>query len=225
MNIKAREDAIFALYNGHCKDCSTAKALPDGCPDPSRYLAADFRAMFVLKEAYGWETETDYPRDLRQFARDGGAFKTWSDLARWCGLMSDPTFDASSLNANDSDERAEKLLSCCFVNLKKIPGKSSSNPSEIAGFATSHSELLKSQIALYRPHVTITCGTFGALRDIYGATQQDKRSVKDGFVYFKNAELGTVIDFYHTQYIKYSPADYLQMLRSNLSYHFPERYT
>jgi len=226
-DINVHENRIFTLYKDHCPLCQDGKALPDGTPDPSTYLASDFKAIFVLKEAYGWERsaeEAGYPRDLRQLARDGGSYKTWANLARWCSLIQNPNFALADMDATDHAERAKALAYGCFVNLKKLPGKTRSNSNEIAKFAKHHSTLLKSQFALYKPTVTLACGTFRALRDIYGKTQRAAPEIEDGFVFFEDSDLGIVIDFYHPQYLAISSQEYLDMLRSNLRHHFPARY-
>ena len=224
IDIAELENETFSQYANHCEYCACGKALPDGAPDPSRYMKSVFRVIFVLKEAYGWDQESTYPRDLRQFARDGGAYKTWGNLARWCALTQDPEFKIHQMDASDPDQRAEKLCCSAFVNLKKVPGGKRSNPAVIADFSNRHAALLRKQLSIYKPHATITCGTFGALRNIYGAEQMPKPDLENGFVYFRTPELGTVIDFYHPQYLAISPSEYLRMLGSNLKHHFPMRF-
>ena len=74
MNLTAQEDENFSRYDRHCEMCALGKPLPDGCPDASRYLSSDFKALFILKEAHGWpeDSKDDYSRDLRRFVYDGG---------------------------------------------------------------------------------------------------------------------------------------------------------
>ncbi len=214
------EDKIFTQY----QESGDAGALPDGLTDPSQYAQAKFKMIFILKEAHGWNEETDYPRDLRRFAYDGGTYKTWGNLAHWSSFANDTSFQLDDLDATDPAARAEKLRSCGFVNLKKVPGGTSSNSSEIDAFAKAHGILLREQLALYKPDVTISCGAFATLRDLYGVEQQDAPAIQDGFCFFKHPDLGTVIDFYHPQYLGKSPNEYLAMLRLNLSHHFPQRF-
>ena len=56
------------------------------------------------------------------------------------------------------------------------------------------------------------------------AVERPLREIADGFSFFKHDELGVVIDFYHPQFIGHGARRLIDMLHSNLAYHFPDRF-
>src|SRR5258708_840021 len=121
MNTASLEDRVHDKYIGHCPACVAGRPMRDGLPDSGAYWSSRLRALFILKEPHGWTEENDYPRDLRQFARDGACYKTWANLGRWSALITNPSFDLARSKA-DAEFRIKNLRSACFMNLKKTPG-------------------------------------------------------------------------------------------------------
>lgn len=140
-----------------------ADLVEDGMVDPPAYLSSSPRTLFLLKEAN--DTSREGKWDLRAYIRDQGKGRTLENIARWCFAIRNRTSDVSwALVRELSRElRAELLCSIAFVNLKKSPGGYVANERAISDAAIGDRELLRAQMALYRPEVTVWCGTDGAL--------------------------------------------------------------
>jgi hypothetical protein len=222
--LRSAEDAIFKEYKSLHPGSSI---LPDGVADPEVYLKEDFRVLFVLKEGNDAEGKwTAEGGDLRGFAKWGGCERTWQNLARWAAIARRVDFDPAK--SGDQEWRATQLRHCAFVNLKKIPGGGRADDDEVRKFALDHADLLSRQMSLYEPDLTLACGhnIFGALEEIFGGKRvHPKEDVLNGFWFFKDVHLGSVVDFYHPQYAPAGGASaFIEMLRPNLQYHFPDRY-
>jgi hypothetical protein len=72
---------------------------------------------------------------------------------------------------------------------------------EIGSWATKNVELLKRQVELYRPHLTIACGTFDIVREVFGITTTpicDGDPNMDKY-HLPHEALGVLLNFYHPQ--------------------------
>jgi hypothetical protein len=225
--LQSEEDLIFeeykALHPGF-------PILPDGAADPVAYLdPGNFRILFVLKEGNDPDGNwTARGEEIRDYANYGGGYKTWANLACWSATIRNIDFDL--VDRSNREWRGSQLRWSAFVNLKKMPGGSRSDDSEVERFALEHAVLLRRQLSLYKPHLTLACGrnTFATLEKIFSGRRdhpKEHEKVIHGFYFFNDAHLGTVIDFYHPQFIPSGGSlTFLEQLRPNLRYHFPERY-
>jgi len=226
-DLRSMEDAIFARYRSRHP---SSPILGDGAADAEAYFGPNnFRVLFVLKEGNDPTGEFSAKDDIRDFARYGAKYPTWGNLARWSATARCATF--APADAKDRAWRAEQLKHSAFVNIKKIPGGSKSNDAEVEGFALAHADLIREQLSLYRPHLTLACGRriFSVLENVFSGVRdhpiEHEADVLHGFSFFRDAELGTVIHFYHPQYTPEGGTQaFLDMLRPNLRYHFPERF-
>jgi hypothetical protein len=225
------ENQIFDRYR---KVHPGMPILPDGAPHPLTYLRrGNFRIVFLLKE--GNDPNGAWVRDggdLRDMARWGGRYPTWHNLATWIAI-------AQKLPVTEGDRRsqewrASQLRKAAFVNAKKIPGGSISSTTEITKFAMNPNNklLLKEQLELYKPHLTLACGNglFSLLKQIFeGHPEKPGGSAYRGhygYWFFKSHSIGTVIDFYHPETRQRGGWTELgAMVEENLRYHFPKRYS
>jgi hypothetical protein len=218
---RAQEDEIFSQYE--LRNPGRA-ILRDGIPDPETYWQPDnLRLLFVLKEGNDPTGKWSLEDDLRDFVASGAKYKSWANLACWTAFARSVSFDLTS--RIDQQWRADQLRHSAFVNLKKVPGGATADNPAVLDFALLHGDLLRQQISLYDPHLTIACGsnTFHVLETVFEGTREKSENV---FFYLKHQTLGTVIDFYHPQArIRGGAQSFLDMLRINLAYHFPEKYS
>jgi hypothetical protein len=223
------EDEIFDRYR---QLYPTQPILPDGSPSPADYLKTDnFKVLFLMKEGNDkdgcWAKEKGF--DLRHLAHSGGRFASWHNLATWVAFAQ--RLPVSAEKRRSQEWRAAQLRKAIFVNAKKIPGGSTSRTKEIHVFARKHQDLLKDQLQLYRPHVTLACGhrLFDILESTFQAERQRPENLgftgRNGFLFFRDAAMGTVIDFYHPESRHRGGWQKLaSYLDENLRYHFPLRY-
>jgi len=106
-------------------------------------------------------------------------------------------------------EFRRRWLQCiAAVNIKKIGGGPSAKPAALAEHAQGDRELLRTQLALYKPHLTICCGTGDYLRYIYTKEEiSDWYATSNGTIYARNQCLGTIVNYYHPQV--WYPANFL----------------
>lgn len=160
----------------------------DGIIDPGKYLNSRFRILWVLKEA---NSETNSWSYLEKF-KD----KEW---LHWCG-KSIPTLKrmiyATYAILRDSewheipdanDEKSfEPLQEIGIINIKKIPGGSSSEVNEIQEAYYENRELLTRQIKTYNANVVIFGNTLQYFykSDFEGLETSNKQTTDYGNVFY-----------------------------------------
>ena len=129
----------------------------DGAVDPDQYARSSIRLLFVLKEA----NDEGGTWDLRRYLRDEGRGYTWNTVTRWVeGILQLPrVVPWRELNRQPDDGRRQRALrKVVTVNLKKRPGGSSTDESEIREAARRDRDLILAQLSLYTPDFVICCG-------------------------------------------------------------------
>lgn len=77
---------------------------------------------------------------------------------QFTGLQWDD-IDFDTVEDLDKYDRKKYLAPISVINLKKTPGKTTSNDSEIDKFAKDDREFIKNQVEIYRPDLVICGGT------------------------------------------------------------------
>ena len=77
---------------------------------------------------------------------------------QFTGLQWDD-IDFDTVEDLDKYDRKKYLAPISVINLKKTPGKTTSNDSEIDKFAKDDREFIKNQVEIYRPDLIICGGT------------------------------------------------------------------
>lgn len=77
---------------------------------------------------------------------------------QFTGLQWDD-IDFDTIEDLDKYDRKKYLAPISVINLKKTPGKTTSNDSEIDKFAKDDREFIKNQVEIYRPDLIICGGT------------------------------------------------------------------
>jgi hypothetical protein len=101
----------------------------------------------------------------------------------------------------DQETRANYTSRIAAMNLKKAAGGPKASMPEIGSWAIKNVELLKRQVELYRPHLTIACGTFDIVREVFGITTTpicDGDPNMDKY-HLPHEALGVLLNFYHPQ--------------------------
>jgi len=160
------------------------------------------RVLFVLKEAVDDPVTDPAVRyrwwDYRDFMDDGGQWQTWNNLARWTAHAIDGA-GFGEVDYMSKDTRRRLIRRVAALNLKKIPGTSASDMGEIWRFASADATFLREQIALYRPHLTVACGTLEIVEHLYGLRPEDRIACGERHFHTVHAELGHLAGFWHPQ--------------------------
>ncbi|MGI6594980.1 MAG: hypothetical protein ACOX24_07930 [Christensenellales bacterium] len=183
--------------------------ISDGIVNKEKWKTQKVRPLFLLKEAYGGDSDWDLIDDyLSIFINDSDNTpikdKTWKRVVQWThGIFNTNETTLAQLPSSFSDISAEWLNSIAVVNVKKANGKDSSNKTDINGYAERDREFLKRQIELIDPTVIICGSTISSLNIIMcgeeneGVRNSDNKN--DDWCYFTNinAHKVIVLDYYH----------------------------
>lgn len=157
MCIREKENIMFANLKRNNPKRDNPIIVADGVVDEKQYLESKFKIVYVMKEVNGGSDDWD----LKDFLFDGGRSQTWDNIARWTeGILNlQEDFSWKYLSENNEIRRKKYLRKIGSINLKKTPGKHTSNYKEISIAATENKEIIKEQIELYNPEIIICCGT------------------------------------------------------------------
>ena len=175
----------------------------------STFLTAPVRGLFVLKEPNDsgarWSSAgADLRLQTDAFAELRSTFPVLlllTALAQSPGLAL--PFDLARERLREPETRRALLRSIALVNLKKTPGGPVCYHRSLAAAVQQDGDLLNRQLALYRPHLTITGGSsvfalLGELRDHSCATESRATHRPS----FADPQLGLCLSFFHPQATK-----------------------
>ncbi len=155
MSIREKEERLFREWKSRYHELAK-RFVSDGAVSENDYQTSNRKIAFILKEVNdedggGW--------DLREFLRDGGRGQTWNNVTRWVhGIRNLPSRCEWSFYKKISEAfRKETLKSIVAMNLKKLPGGSSTNRQDLEDVAKKDAPFIKKQYAIYDPDITI-CG-------------------------------------------------------------------
>lgn len=188
----------------------------------STYVSAPVRVLFLLKEPNdSGERWSANGADLRlqtdAFAELRSTFPVMLLLTM---LLQSPglglPFSVAREQVRERAVRRGLLRSIAMVNLKKTPGGPVCNDRSLAVAVAAEGDLLREQLALYRPHVTIAGGgtVFSLLAGMRGRLPVPQGSAERRAV-FEDVELGTCVSFFHPQATKGFHTMY-ELLRESL---------
>lgn len=194
--MRETENALFDRwvehrYPGFLKDGA-------GCDFASQPL----RVVYLLKEAV-CDPVTDPAVkfkwwDYRDFMDGGGQAATWNNLGRWTAhVLENATYRDVADMSKQNRIRLQRRIAA--VNLKKIPGGSTSDMDEIERFALEDASFIREQISIYKPHLTIACGTFQIAERVFGLNPGDRLKWGERHFHRTHPTLGTLVSFWHPQ--------------------------
>ena len=191
--IEEKENALFDEW----KQKYTGRGfVRDGVVSEKDHLASDLKICFVLKQA----NDPDGGEwDLRGLLRAGGVWQTWNNVARWVKGIRDRHGDLAWADYEQVDEafRQEQLRSICAVNLVKEPGEGSTPPGSLDVRVNEDKKFLKRQFDIYKPDLTVCCGTSDLFAAIVGAEATDWQSTSRGVWWFEKPDGTRVIRYCH----------------------------
>ncbi len=128
----------------------------DGIIDVEKYLKAKYRILWVLKEANSNETWSylDKFKDKEWLYRCGKSIPSLKRIIYTTyGILKECEW--SKIPDAKDEKSFEPLQEIALINIKKIPGSSVSDSSEIQEAYYKNRELLQQQIKTYNPNVVI----------------------------------------------------------------------
>jgi len=189
VKIKEKEDQLFKL----CR-LEHDRFVSDGLIDGDSYFSARIRILLLPKgvndrKGGGW--------DLRcVLCKNPSYSRTWNNVARWSyGLLDEPLFvPCSKVPKPNLSFRKKWLSPLAAVNVKKVGGGGRANRLEIIDYIKRYKNLLQQQLELYRPNVTICCGTSEFLPLIFNPLEEyNLATTSNGTCYANSSRLGIVI--------------------------------
>ncbi len=183
--------------------------ISDGIVNKEKWKTQKVRPLFLLKEAYGGDSDWDLIDDyLSNFINDSDntpiKSRTWRRVVQWThGIFNTNKTTLAQLPSSFSENSAEWLNSIAVVNVKKVNGKRYSIMTNINKYAESDRAFLKRQIELIDPTVIICGYTIKSLNIILYNTKKKgvknyKKPHKDWHYSTKiNDKNVIVLDFYH----------------------------
>ncbi|MFA7578455.1 MAG: hypothetical protein WC002_10360, partial [Candidatus Muiribacteriota bacterium] len=177
----------------------------DGVVNNEEYKKSNPKILIVLKEVNdpeggGWDLRKDF---LSKGAPRYGF--AWNNVTRWINGINYlinykkiPLYYKENFEESYNEEYRKFFLNkIAVMNLKKTPGKSSSNIEEIERFAESNSDFLKRQFELINPDIVICGGTGEIFKKIIGLKDEDwERSIR-GEYYLKTSDNKLILHHYH----------------------------
>ena len=191
MSISEKENDLFKTWQG-----TREGFVFDGVISEQEYLKSNLKLCFVLKEVNGlggggW--------DLREFIRSGARSQTWNNIVRWvtCARNIKTNVNWSDLEEIDDTRRKNVLSSICAMNLKKSPGGHTTEKASFNAAVTEDKEFIQKQYAIYRPDITICCGTGWELRWALDLNEEEVFETSRGIKWFMNKDNKPVFIYAH----------------------------
>ena len=202
--LKNEEDAIRECVSRSYVDPSGA-ALPiyDGVVNPSVYLAATTRILWILKEPCdeddrsggGWSL-TEHLLNQRPFEMaKGPTFRPIIYVVY--GILNRIQHYADIPRISAANQMALLLRSIAFINAKKLPGLKRSRNEEILETYRASRELILKQIHTYDPNYILGCRPhMSVIMQDLGAKQDDIET-HNNVRYFRLAGNCLLLEVFH----------------------------
>ncbi len=153
-------------------DREQAEPIRDGIIDPEKYFSTKYKILWILKEPYESVDDEGSPCggdwDLREVINkkntasdlQGGGKNTYTRMTyvSFSILNGFPSWNDMELIKNDPS-MLDALKSIAYINVKKLPGHTTSTESIIATAYKTYNELLLQQIDAFIPDAIIGGGT------------------------------------------------------------------
>ena len=193
--------------------CSADENEPllDGIINPSEYITAPVKILWILKEAYdefdvngnpvssGWS----YRDALNQNLSDFKSIKTWQRIAYTSyGIIENMEYDDMDdiKNETDVDDKVfAAIKKVAFININKLPARTSSPFNDVKDAYQKFRDVLLHQISVFNPQIIIGGGTLTHFKNDLGLEPflREGHNLK---YYLKSDTL--FIDAYHPSFPK-----------------------
>jgi hypothetical protein len=165
----------------------------DGLVDENVYSNSKHRTVFVLKEVNSPGDENwDLAAESLKYGAQGG---TWSNVARWVHGIRHLPEDIDWVEKYESTSkefRANELRYASYINLKKSPGKGSSNISKLDRIAHEDSEFILKQIRLYDPQLVVCGGTGDILYELLNMKNSWKQTRRGVYFFMMDGRIPVI---------------------------------
>jgi len=174
--------------------------IKDGIVDNKQWGAGNNKKiLFVLKEAYGENTDWDMTEWLRD---KQPTLPIWKRIAKWTyGLQNtDKNMICPYVRELPDEQRRKALEQIAVINLKKSDGRSASNYSEITAYARADCRELMREFELIDPDIIVCGSTFHTLiTEVFGMQPVRRSELCDNYFYRLEAagKRRLFIDYYH----------------------------
>jgi hypothetical protein len=165
-----REQGLIETAIEELGDTDTKGPITDGVIDVEKYLNAQYRICWVLKEAYdgdgdkgGWPLGSLLGTDdvYGKFLRDTPSKKTWERVAYVTHALLHNFIPYREMNCIRNDpQMAQCLNQIAVVNVGKMPAATHSNDAGIAAKYEIWKPILHRQLNSYAPQIIIFGNTF-----------------------------------------------------------------
>lgn len=196
-NITEQENKIFKEWR------DSDFIVKDGIVDKQKFLQTNKKVLVIMKETNDYVNKEE---DLRVFLQNGATWKTWNNIVRWTYALQNIEKDIdllwNEISTVNETKRKNQLSTIGSINLKKRPGGSKTNKSELISETKKNNEYLKKQLEIYSDLDFILCGS----RDVADEVQKNKllgdiefKQHKDTYVQIAEYGKTLVISYYHPQ--------------------------
>lgn len=145
-------------------------AFIDGIINPTNYLVAHSKIMWILKEVNSDEEDRTLLINFLRNPKDevSGIKKGWAGTFNRIayttyGILNDKLWHQIP-NIHESYQVIQSINDIAYTNVKKVPGGSRSQYEELVEFHNKYGWILEKQIKLYEPEIII-CGGTGDILD------------------------------------------------------------
>ncbi len=199
------------------KEIWSIGGVPDGIVNLNEYLNADFKIMWVLKEANSPDDKewsmigalNDGYLKIENGIRNGWG-RTFNPIVyTTVGIFSNKNWGKINW-VKDEPDLIDILKKIAFINVKKVPGNSVCDNEQMKSFFQQNKAILKRQIKLSEPDVIICGNTFWLIQnelEIEDFTPVKNFSTEFPINYFYSPKR-LVIDAYHPNNRSVSQEDY-----------------
>ncbi|OHX64320.1 hypothetical protein [Flammeovirga pacifica] len=198
---EAIQKSIFAIT----PDEEGTEPISDGVVNPELYLNAKFKILWILKEPHdpsggGWSSNEAF-NNLESWASQPSTGKNLLKKVNYAtyGILNNFMEWGDLPEINQKNDVWKALKNIAYINIRKLPGESSSDERVISTAYAKHKDLLLHQIDTYQPDIIIGGNT---LCHFYNDLKLDEiPPVKMGERIYYPTKEKIFIDAYHPSYV------------------------
>lgn len=208
------------VFNAKCDEidrifselATRSTTVTDGVINREKYFNAKPRVMWVLKEANSEESWSyiDAFKDVEWLNKCNGLSSIRRVIYISYGILKAGSRAWCDFPWSNDIECQSALEEIAFINIKKEPGGSTSDPNEIFAAYQKNCDLLKLQIEAYNPEVVIFGNTMSFV-DIsaFEGLDKAKREISQYNNHYYEAGDKLYIHAYHPSYTNFTDKDYV----------------
>lgn len=166
-------------WHKYHKSKGLSKFIYDGIVNEDLWAASNKKIMFLLKEAYLKNNETE--ANLCKWFNEGPIWKMWWTVSDWVYALQNVTSEwipaYYDFSYNNHDEATERIRSSAVVNLKKSEGESNTDFNNLMKFVDNDKDYIKAQILEINPEIIVCGNTHYCLEVVFDAERDNKGTI------------------------------------------------